>query len=74
MPRLQTYTLTKASSLVWYALLGLLAAIVSVAFTDSLLWLRAWFKRLTGFPSGFSRPLAARRRAAWPWWRPGSFI
>ncbi len=39
VPRLQTYTLAKASSLVWYALLGLLAALVSVAFTDSLLWL-----------------------------------
>ncbi len=35
---------------IWYALLGLLAAIVSVAFTDSLLWLRAWFKRLTSVP------------------------
>jgi CIC family chloride channel protein len=45
------YTLTKYSSLVWYALLGLLAAIVSVAFTDSLLGLRAWFRRLTGVPS-----------------------
>jgi CIC family chloride channel protein len=44
------YTLTKYSSLVWYALLGLLAAIVSVAFTDSLLGLRAWFRRLTGVP------------------------
>jgi len=44
------YTLTKSSSLVWYALLGLLAAIVSVAFTDSLLGLRAWFRRLTGVP------------------------
>src|ERR1019366_3172292 len=44
------YTLTKSSSLVWYALLGLLAAIVSVAFTDSLLALRAWFRRLTGVP------------------------
>jgi len=44
------YQLTKYSSLVWYALLGLLAAIVSVAFTDSLLGLRAWFKRLTGVP------------------------
>ena len=42
--------LRNASSLVWYALLGLLAAIVSVAFTDSLLWLRAWFKRLTSVP------------------------
>jgi hypothetical protein len=37
------YTLTKPSSLVWYALLGLLAVIVSVAFTDSILDLRAWF-------------------------------
>jgi len=44
------YTLTKASSLVWYALLGLLAAIVSVAFTDSLLGLRAWFRRLESVP------------------------
>jgi len=50
VPRLQTYTLAKASSLVWYAVLGLLAAIVSVAFTDSLLWLRAWFKQLTSVP------------------------
>ena len=40
------YQLAKASSLVWYALLGLLAAIVSVAFTDSLLAVRAWFRRL----------------------------
>jgi CIC family chloride channel protein len=46
----RTYTLGNASSLVWYALLGLLAAIVSVAFTDSLLLLRAQFKRLTGIP------------------------
>ena len=44
------YTLGKASSLVWYALLGLLAAIVSVAFTDSLLGLRAWFRRLKSVP------------------------
>ncbi len=50
VPRLQTFTLSKASSLVWYALLGLLAAIVSVAFTDSLLALRAWFKRLKKVP------------------------
>jgi CIC family chloride channel protein len=45
-----SYTLGKASSLVWYALLGLLAAIVSVAFTDSLLGLRAWFRRLESVP------------------------
>jgi CIC family chloride channel protein len=44
------YTLGKASSLIWYALLGLLAAIVSVAFTDSLLGLRAWFRRLQSVP------------------------
>jgi len=44
------YALTNSSSLVWYALLGLLAAIVSVAFTDSLLGLRAWFRRLTNVP------------------------
>jgi CIC family chloride channel protein len=44
------YMLTKASSLVWYALLGLLAAVVSVAFTDSLLGLRAWFRRLKSVP------------------------
>ncbi len=44
------YELANDSSLIWYALLGFLAAVVSVAFTDSLLWLRAWFKRLTGVP------------------------
>jgi CIC family chloride channel protein len=44
------YTFDRASSLIWYALLGVLAAVVSVAFTDSLLWLRAQFKRLTSIP------------------------
>jgi CIC family chloride channel protein len=44
------YTLGSTSSLVWYSLLGLLAAIISVTFTDSLLWLRAQFKRLTMVP------------------------
>ncbi len=44
------YTLTNSSSLIGYALLGLLAAVVSVAFTDSLLWLRLWFRRLTDVP------------------------
>jgi chloride channel protein, CIC family len=51
VPRLQTYTLAKSSSLLWYALLGLLAALVSVAFTDSLLRLRAWFRGLTKVPN-----------------------
>ncbi len=46
----RSYTFTNPSSLVWYSLLGLLAALVSVAFTDGLLWLRAQFKRLTGVP------------------------
>lgn len=50
VPRLQTYTLANSSSLVWYALLGLLAAIVSVAFTDSLLGLRLWFRGLKSVP------------------------
>ena len=47
---LRTYSLTSASSLLWYAVLGGLSAVVSVAFTDSLLGLRAWFKRLEGIP------------------------
>ncbi len=46
----RSYTLGHASSLVWFALLGLLAAVVSIAFTDSLLWLRGWFKELTSIP------------------------
>jgi CIC family chloride channel protein len=44
------YQLTDASSLIWYALLGVLAAVVSVTFTDSLLWLRARFKQWTKVP------------------------
>ena len=44
------YTLGAASSLVWYALLGLLAALISVAFTDSLLWVRMAFRRLERVP------------------------
>jgi len=46
----RTYALTNSSSLIWYSLLGLLAAFVSVTFTDSLLWVRARFKRLTVAP------------------------
>ncbi len=55
MPR--TYTMGgqssliwAASSLIWYALLGVLAAVVSITFTDSLLGLRAAFKRWTEVP------------------------
>jgi CIC family chloride channel protein len=46
----RNYVLGNSSSLVWYALLGLLAALVSVAFTDSLLWTRARFRRLKRVP------------------------
>ncbi len=46
----RAYTLGNSSSLLWYALLGLLAAIVSVGFTDGLLGLRAWFRRMKGVP------------------------
>lgn len=44
------YIFDRASSLLWYALLGVLAAFVSIAFTDGLLWLRAQFKRLDSIP------------------------
>lgn len=44
------YSLGASSSLVWYALLGLLAALVSITFTDSLLFVRAWFRRLQQVP------------------------
>ncbi len=44
------YSFANASSLVWYGLLGVLAAVVSVLFTDSLLKLRARFKAFTAFP------------------------
>jgi chloride channel protein, CIC family len=46
----RSFALAHSSSLVWYALLGVLAAIVSVAFTDSLLFVRAQFKRFTALP------------------------
>lgn len=44
------YVLGNSSSLIWYALLGVLAALVSIAFTDSLLWLRVRFKEFTAVP------------------------
>jgi len=44
------YTLGPATSLVSYAVLGLLSAVASVAFTDSLLGLRARFKQFTAVP------------------------
>lgn len=44
------FGLDSASSLVLYAFLGVAAAFVSVAFTESLLKLRAWFRKLKRFP------------------------
>jgi CIC family chloride channel protein len=46
----RSYTLGPSSSLISYAVLGVLAAAASVAFTDSLLGLRTWFKRFTAVP------------------------
>jgi CIC family chloride channel protein len=44
------YTLGNASSLLWYALLGLLAALLSITFQDSLLNLRLFFRNLKRVP------------------------
>ena len=44
------YGLDHASSLVLYAALGVAAALVSVAFTESLLWLRSRFNAATKLP------------------------
>ncbi len=41
----QPYGLLHASSLAIYALLGVASAVASVAFTDSLLGLRLWFRK-----------------------------
>ena len=44
------YSLGHASSLVWYAVLGVLSAVASVTFTDSLLGLRSRFKNFASVP------------------------
>jgi len=49
------YGLHYASSLLFYALLGVAAAPVSLAFTESLLWLRARFKATAAVPP-WARP------------------
>ena len=46
----RAYTMAAASSLLSYAVLGLLSSLVAVAFTDSLLGIRAAFKRFTAVP------------------------
>jgi CIC family chloride channel protein len=52
----QGYGLDHASSLVVYAALGVAAALVSVAFTEALLWLRRQFNTSTRLPVWF-RPM-----------------
>ena len=47
---MRTYSLGSASSLLWYAVLGVLAGFISLAFTESLLGLRAQFVRFTAVP------------------------
>ncbi|MFM2417089.1 MAG: hypothetical protein RL385_1812, partial [Pseudomonadota bacterium] len=47
----KSYGLDHPSSLALYAVLGISAAFVSVAFTDSLLKLRLWFRRFRAVPS-----------------------
>lgn len=46
----RAFTFDKPSSLLWYALLGVLAAVVSVVFTDSLLGLRKGFRQFKAIP------------------------
>ncbi|PYT01746.1 MAG: hypothetical protein DMF63_02565 [Acidobacteria bacterium] len=46
----QIYGLHHASSLLFYAALGIAAAFVSLCFTDSLLKLRRWFQMLKAVP------------------------
>lgn len=46
----QQYGLNNASSLIFYGILGCAAAVISLAFTESLLKLRTWFGKLTVVP------------------------
>jgi len=46
----RAYSLGSASSLLFYAVLGFLSALVSVTFTESLLVLRGWFKKFSAVP------------------------
>lgn len=50
VPRPYAFDLDHPASLIGYAVLGILAAVVSVAFTDSLLGLRAQFRKFTKIP------------------------
>lgn len=46
----QTYGLHYASSVLFYAILGIAAGFAALVFTESLLFLRAWFSRLKTLP------------------------
>lgn len=60
----RAFTFDKPSSLVWYALLGLLAAGVSILFTDSLLGLRTWFRGLKRVPRWLQPSIGAAATGA----------
>ncbi|MDR3739625.1 MAG: chloride channel protein [Terracidiphilus sp.] len=60
----RAFTFNEPSSLVWYALLGLLAAVVSILFTDSLLGTRAWFRGLKRVPRWLQPALGAAATGA----------
>ncbi|MGD0525562.1 MAG: chloride channel protein [Polyangiaceae bacterium] len=68
------YGLRHASSLLIYAVLGVAAAVASVAFTDSLLALRLWFRRSKLPP--WARPavggLVTGVLAIVAWWKLGT--
>jgi len=70
----QPYGLHHASSLLIYAILGVAAAVASVAFTDSLLALRLWF-RSSRLPP-WARPgvggLVTGALAVVAWWKLGT--
>ena len=70
----QPYGLLHASSLAIYALMGVAAAVASIAFTDSLLALRLWF-RASRLPP-WARPavggLVTGVLAVIAWWKLGS--
>jgi CIC family chloride channel protein len=70
----QPYGLHHASSLLIYAVLGVAAAVASVAFTDSLLVLRLWFRKSRLPP--WARPgvggLVTGALAIVAWWKLGT--
>jgi CIC family chloride channel protein len=68
----RAYTLGHASSLLSYTMLGLLSAVASITFTDSLLGLRTQFKRLTIVPKwlhpAIGGALTGTLAVAGMWW------